>query len=112
MPLDADGSDPPTEESADILAQLSELGVRPEDVEVVICTHFDIDHVGHPERAVSLERQFSVDRQPRSYEDVDRLRASTRKLLDLVSCEKVALTVFHHDSEQWRKLRRAPEAYE
>src|SRR5256885_10669194 len=83
MPLDADGSDPPTEESADILAQLSELGVRPEDVEVVICTHFDIDHVGHHERAVSLERQFSVDRQPRSYEDVDRLRASTRKLLDL-----------------------------
>ncbi len=192
MPVDADGSDPPTEESAGILAQLSELGVRPEDVEAVICTHFDIDHVGHHEHfinaehivqreqyevavsgaerfasgrshwdapgtqrrlvdgdvelmpglrlvetsghapghqsvlvtlpgtgpvlvagdAVSLERQFSVDRQPRSYEDADRLRASTRKLLDLVSREKVALTVFHHDGEQWRKLRRAPEAYE
>jgi hypothetical protein len=33
-------------------------------------------------------------------------------LLDLVSGEKVVLTVFHHDGEQWRKLRRAPEAYE
>src|SRR5437879_1944564 len=52
MPVDADGSDPPTEESAGILAQLRELRVRPEDVEVV------------------------------------------------------------HDGEQWRKLRRAPEAYE
>ena len=192
MPVDADGSDPPTEESAGILAQLRELRVRPEDVEVVICTHFDIDHVGHHEHfinaehivqreqyevavsgaerfasgrshwdapgtqrrlvdgdvelmpglrlvetsghapghqsvlvtlpgtgpvlvagdAVSLERQFSVDRQPRSYEDADRLRESTRKLLDLVSREKVVLTVFHHDGEQWRKLRRAPEAYE
>jgi N-acyl homoserine lactone hydrolase len=61
--------------------------------------------------AVSLERQFSVDRQARSYEDVDRLGASTRKLLDLASREKVAFTVFHHDGEQWKKLRRAPDVY-
>src|SRR5438132_1043564 len=55
MPPDADGSDPPTEESAGILAQLRELGVRPEDVEVVICTHFDIDHVGHHEHFINAE---------------------------------------------------------
>src|SRR5207244_1691344 len=55
MPVDADGSDPPTEESAGILAQLRELGVRPEDVEVVICTHFDIDHVGHHEHFINAE---------------------------------------------------------
>ena len=192
MPEDAAGSDPPTEKSAGILAQLKGLGVRPEDVQVVICTHFDIDHVGQHEHfinaehvvqreqyevavsgaerfaggrshwdapgtrrrlvdgdvelmpglmlvetsghapghqsvlvtlpvtgpvlvagdAVTLERQFSVDRKPLPYEDADRLLASTRKLLDLVSREKVALTVFHHDGEQWRKLRRAPAAYE
>src|SRR5437667_10931297 len=61
--------------------------------------------------AVSLERQFSVDRQPRSYEAAGRLRASTHKWLDLVSREMVALTVFHHDGGQWRKLRCAPDAY-
>jgi N-acyl homoserine lactone hydrolase len=55
MPVDADGSDPPTEESAGILAQLRELRVRPEDVEVVICTHFDIDHVGHHEHFINAE---------------------------------------------------------
>lgn len=192
MPGDADGADPPTEKSGDILTQLMDLGARPEDVNTIICTHFDLDHVGHHERfinaehvvqreqyevaasgaerfangrahwgapgtrrrlvdgdvelmpglrlietsghapghqsvlvtlprtgpvlvagdAVAIERQFSIDRQPWSYEDADRLRASTRKLLDLVSREKVALTVFHHDGEQWKKLRRAPEAYE
>ena len=37
---------------------------------------------------------------------------STGTRLDLVSREKIALTVFHHDGEQWGKLRRAPEAYE
>src|SRR5438132_7044041 len=55
MPVDADGSDPPTEKSAGILAQLRELGVRPEDVAVVICTHFDIDHVGHHEHFINAE---------------------------------------------------------
>src|SRR5439155_6389944 len=55
MPADADGSDPPTEKSADILAQLGDLGVQPEDVEVVICTHFDLDHVGHHEHFINAE---------------------------------------------------------
>ena len=191
MPADAFGSDPPIAEPGGILGQLAELGVRPEEVEAVICTHFDIDHVGHHEMfikaehvvqraqyeaavsgaerfaggrahwdapgtrhrlvdgdvelipglrlvetsghapghqsvlvtlpetgtvllagdAVSLERQFSLDRRPLSYEDADRLLASTQKLLDLVASAKVALTVFHHDGEQWRRLRRAPQWY-
>src|SRR5437868_6804381 len=55
MPVAADGSDPPTEQSAIILAQLRELGVRPDDVAVVICTHFDIEHVGHHEHFNNAE---------------------------------------------------------
>ena len=62
--------------------------------------------------AVPLERLFKADRPAQSYEDADRLRASTRKLLDLVSREQVTLTVFHHDGSQWKKLRRAPEFYD
>lgn len=180
------GDDPP-----EILSQLGALGVRPEDVNTVICTHYDIDHVGRHERftnaefvvqrahhelaisgaqrfasgrahwdppgarrrlvegdvelheglwlvetsghapghqsvlvtlpvtgpvllaadAVSMERQFTADRPAYAYEDADRLRASTRKLLELVSREKVALTVFHHDGGQWKTLRRAPDFY-
>ncbi len=35
-----------------------------------------------------------------------------RKLLDLVAREGVALTVFGHDGQQWRTLRRPPEYYD
>jgi N-acyl homoserine lactone hydrolase len=192
MPADAASPGPPIEDSPEILVQLAGLGVGPDDVGTVICTHYDIDHVGRHERfanavfvvqrehhelatsgaerfasgrahwdppgadrrlvegdmelfpglwlvetsghapghqsvlvklpvtgpvllaadAVSLQRQFTPERQALSYEDAERLRASTRKLLDLASREKVALTVFHHDGNQWRTLLRAPEFYE
>jgi N-acyl homoserine lactone hydrolase len=39
------------------------------------------------------------------------LRASTRKLLDLVTRENVALVVFGHDGTQWQTLKKAPEFY-
>src|SRR5207248_10858537 len=55
MPEDAAGSDPPTEKSAGILAQLKGLGVRPEDVRVVICTHFDMDYVVQHEHFITAE---------------------------------------------------------
>jgi len=44
--------------------------------------------------------------------DEERLRASTRKLLDLVQREQVSLVVFGHDGEQWQTLRKAPDWYE
>jgi N-acyl homoserine lactone hydrolase len=192
MPVDTSLQGPAVDDSPEILSQLGGLGVRPDDVEMVICTHYDIDHVGRHERftnaefvvqrehhelaasgaerfasgrahwdppgvqrrliegdvellpglrlvetsghapghqsvlvtlpvtgpvllaadAVSMQRQFTADRQAYSYEEVDRLRASTRKLLDIVSREKVAFTVFHHDGGQWKNLRRAPKFYE
>jgi N-acyl homoserine lactone hydrolase len=191
MPADK-ASGPFAEESPPILAQLGAIGVRPADVDTVICTHYDIDHVGLHDRftnaehvvqrehhdaaaggaerfaggrshwdapglrrrlvegdvelfpglrlletsghapghqsvllalpatgavlltadAVPLESLFSMDRVAQRYEDRDRLLSSTRKLLDLVANDGVALTVFHHDGEQWKKLRRAPEFYE
>jgi N-acyl homoserine lactone hydrolase len=191
MPTGVDSPGPAVEESPEILMQLEDLGVTPHDVNTVICTHYDLDHVGRHERfinaahvvqrrhhehaaagaqrfaagrphwdapgtrrrlvegdtelfdglrlietsghapghqsvlvalpetgklllagdAVSLERQFTEERQPMSYEDPEPLRASTKKLLDLVAREKVSLTVFHHDGAQWRNLKRAPEAY-
>src|SRR5437879_13543091 len=56
MPVDADGSDPPTEKSAAIPAQPRELGVRPEYVAAVICTHIDIDHHSHHEQSIHAQR--------------------------------------------------------
>jgi N-acyl homoserine lactone hydrolase len=62
--------------------------------------------------AVSLERLFTSDRPAQPTEDAEELRASTRKLLDLVDTEGVALTIFHHDGTQWRSLKRAPAFYD
>jgi N-acyl homoserine lactone hydrolase len=42
----------------------------------------------------------------------EQLRASTRKLLELVEREQVALVIFGHDGQQWQTLKRAPDYYE
>lgn len=44
---------------------LADIGVQPSDVNVVVCTHFDIDHVGHHEQFDRAEfvvqrRQFDL----------------------------------------------------
>ncbi|QBD75054.1 N-acyl homoserine lactonase family protein [Ktedonosporobacter rubrisoli] len=31
----------------DVLAQLAMLGLQPQDIDMLICTHFDVDHSGH-----------------------------------------------------------------
>jgi hypothetical protein len=41
----------------------------------------------------------------------EAVRASTRKLLDLVEREGISLVVFGHDGEQWQTLIKLPEAY-
>jgi N-acyl homoserine lactone hydrolase len=38
---------PPAENTRSVLEHLAELGLRPDDVSVVICTHFDVDHAGY-----------------------------------------------------------------
>ena len=46
--------------------------------------------------------------------DIDEAgtRASTRKLVDLAARERVALIVYGHDPDEWKKLKKAPEFYE
>lgn len=44
----------------DIIEQLAALGVKPADVDLLICTHFDMDHCGH--HAAFTEAQFVVQR--------------------------------------------------
>lgn len=63
--------------------------------------------------AVSLQRQFTPDRKATPNDDnEEQLRTSTRKLLDVVEHEHVALVVFHHDGAQWKTLKLAPDYYD
>ncbi len=183
---------PPAEHEKNVIEQLTELALRPDDIDILICTHFDVDHAGyhdaftkaelvvqrehyelarsgHPRYAaarahwdhpalryrlidgdtellpgltlietsghapghqsvlvslpqagkvllaidaVVLERLFTPDRKAWPLENEEQLRASTRKLLDLVEREHVTLIIFGHDGQQWQTLKKAPAYYE
>jgi N-acyl homoserine lactone hydrolase len=184
---------PPAESEITVLDHLAHLGLNPADVDLVIATHFDIDHVGyhdsfpnaefivqrehydlarsgharfskarhhwdHPSLryrlldgdtellpgltllktsghvaghqsilvrlpqtgpvllaidAVMMKTSFTMDRKPWPHDDIpEQLLASTRKLLDLVQREGVALVVFGHDGLQWQNLKKAPAYYD
>ena len=184
---------PPTEPRKNVLEQLADLGLPPNDIDLLICTHFDVDHAGyhdafpqaehivqrehyalarsgHPRfaaarphwdhpalryrliegdvellpglilletsghtpghqsvlvrlpqtgpvlltiDAVMLQRLFTPDRKKWPADDnEEQLRASTRKLLEMVERQQVALVVFGHDGEQWQTLKKAPAYYE
>jgi N-acyl homoserine lactone hydrolase len=186
------GAVPPAQEK-NVIEQLGDLGLRPDDIDILICTHFDMDHVGyhdafmkaelivqrehyalarsgHPRFAAArahwdhpalryrmidgdtellpgltlletsghtsghqsvlvrlpqtgpvllaidafmMQRAFTPDRQAWPGDDNEgQLRASTRKLLDLVAQEHVALVIFGHDGQQWQTLKKAPAYYE
>jgi N-acyl homoserine lactone hydrolase len=174
---------PAAEHEKNVVEHLADLGLRPDDIDLLICTHFDVDHAGYhdafakaelivqrehyelarsgharfaPARAhwdrpalryrlidgdtellpgltlletsghtpghqsvlltidaVMLQRLFTPDRQAWPNDDnEEQLRASTRKLLDLVEREHVALVIFGHDGQQWQTLKKAPAYYE
>jgi N-acyl homoserine lactone hydrolase len=184
---------PQAQNEKNVLEQLGDLGLLPSGIDLVICTHFDVDHAGYhdafpqaefivqrhhyelarsghprfaPARAhwdhpalrysmvegdtellpgltlletsghapghqsvlvrlpqtgqalltidaVMMQRQFTSDRIAWPTDDnEEQLRASTRKLLDLVEREQVTLVVFGHDGEQWQSLKKAPAYYE
>jgi N-acyl homoserine lactone hydrolase len=184
---------PPSEQQKTVLEHLAELRVPPDDISMLICSHFDVDHAGYHDAfpnaefivqrahytlarsgqaryagarahwdqpnlryrlvegdtelapglmlletsghapghqsvlvrlprigpillaidAVVLERLFTPDRHAWLTDDSeDELRASTQKLLDLVTREQVALVIFGHDGQQWRALKKAPEFYD
>ena len=63
--------------------------------------------------AVAMQRLFTPERKAWPMDDnEEQLRASTRKLLDLVEREHVALVIFGHDGQQWQTLKKAPAYYE
>jgi N-acyl homoserine lactone hydrolase len=176
-----------------VIEHLAALGLKPEDIDTLVCTHFDVDHAGyhdaftraefivqrehydlarggHPRfaaarahwdhpglryrlvdgdteilpgvmvvetnghapghqsvfvrlpgtgavllaiDAVMMQRLFTAERKAWPNDDnEEQLRASTRKLLDLVDREHVKLVVFGHDGQQWQGLKKAPEYYE
>lgn len=62
--------------------------------------------------AVPEQSAFTPDRQAGPMdEDVEALRASTRKLLDLVQHEPVSFVIFGHDTQQWQTLKKVPDYY-
>jgi len=184
---------PPAENAKNVLQHLAELNLTPDDISMVIATHFDVDHAGyhdsfpkaefivqrshyelaragdtrfaearphwdHPALkyrlvegdlellpglwliessghapghqsvliylpktgavllvidAVIIQRLFTVERPALPDEgSVEEVRATTRKLLDLVEQEHIQLVVFGHDGEQWKTLKKSPEYYE
>jgi N-acyl homoserine lactone hydrolase len=63
--------------------------------------------------AVMMQRLFTPERKASPHdENEEQLRASTRKLLEIVERERVALVVFGHDGHQWQSLKRAPDFYD
>lgn len=38
---------PPIEHSKNVIEQLAMLGLQPDDIDMLICTHFDLDHAGN-----------------------------------------------------------------
>jgi N-acyl homoserine lactone hydrolase len=63
--------------------------------------------------AVANQDSFRLDRQLSPLDlDGEKTIASTRKLLELVQREQVALTIFGHDRQQWPTLKMFPASYE
>src|SRR5260370_7464387 len=38
---------PPSKNEKNILEHLAQLKMRPQDIDTLICTHFDVDHAGY-----------------------------------------------------------------
>lgn len=52
---------PPAAQVKPVLEHLGELGLRPADIDLVICTHFDVDHAGYHDAFPQAE--FVVQRR-------------------------------------------------
>ena len=52
---------PPTENEKNVLEHLTALGLRPGDIDLLICTHFDVDHAGYhdafPQAELIVQRE-------------------------------------------------------
>lgn len=63
--------------------------------------------------AVIIQRLFTEERPALPDEgSIEEVRASTRKLLNLVAEYHIQFIVFGHDGEQWKTLKKSPEYYD
>lgn len=46
---------PPAHYETNVIEQLADLGLRPDDIDILICTHFDIDHAGYHDAFTKAE---------------------------------------------------------
>jgi N-acyl homoserine lactone hydrolase len=46
---------PPAENEKNVLEHLSDLQLHPDDIDFLVCTHFDVDHAGYHEAFTSAE---------------------------------------------------------
>ncbi len=51
---------PPAREKKNVIEHLADLGLRPDDIDMLICTHFDVDHAGYHDAFANAE--FIVQR--------------------------------------------------
>jgi N-acyl homoserine lactone hydrolase len=38
---------PPLEHARTVIECLADLNLHPDDIDILVCTHFDVDHAGH-----------------------------------------------------------------
>src|SRR5437667_5941866 len=52
---------PSADNEKNVLEHLADLGLRPDEIDLVICTHFDVDHAGYhdafPQAELIVQRQ-------------------------------------------------------
>jgi N-acyl homoserine lactone hydrolase len=46
---------PPVREQKNVIEHLTDLGLRPDDIDFLICTHFDVDHAGYHDAFTKAE---------------------------------------------------------
>src|SRR6266699_1813581 len=52
---------PPRENEKNVLEHLADLGLRTEDIDLLVCTHFDVEHAGYHDNFPQAE--FIVQRE-------------------------------------------------
>ena len=65
--------------------------------------------------AIPMTKYLKIVPEQRQASPVDHdeagLRVSTRKLVDLIHQQQIALVICGHDAEQWQQLKRLPDYY-
>jgi len=46
---------PPAEHEKNVLEHLADLGLHPDDIDILVCTHFDVDHAGYHDAFTKAE---------------------------------------------------------